>query len=108
MDISSATAPVALDLIKDLAVLSDTTVRRSAVDREGLKAHWNSEKKATFLQAINNSITHKFFKDLTIHRKKTNRVVAFRQAIKNCYAGLLILHLVLLLNSWLVAEMQPV
>ena len=32
--ISSATARVAPDLLKALAILSDTTVRRSAVDRE--------------------------------------------------------------------------
>ena len=33
LDISSATARVAPDLLKALAILSDTTVRRSAVDR---------------------------------------------------------------------------
>ena len=32
LDISSATAPVAPDLLKALATLSNTTVRRSAVD----------------------------------------------------------------------------
>ena len=35
--------------VKPLAILSDTTVRRSAVDREDLKPYWKSEKKATFL-----------------------------------------------------------
>ena len=44
MDISSATARVAPDLLKALAILSDTTVRRSAVDREDLKPYWKSEK----------------------------------------------------------------
>ena len=34
-------------------------------------------KKATFLWLINNSIIHKFFKDFTNHRKKTNRAVVF-------------------------------
>ena len=43
MDISSATARVAPDLLKALAILSDTTVRRSAVDREDLKPYWKSE-----------------------------------------------------------------
>ena len=49
MDISSATARVAPDLLKALAILSDTTVRRSAVDREDLKRYWKSEKKYIFL-----------------------------------------------------------
>ena len=35
--ISSATAPVAPDLLKALAIRSDTTVRRSEVDQEDLK-----------------------------------------------------------------------
>ena len=37
LDISRATAPVAPDLLKVLAILSDTPVRRSAVDQEDLK-----------------------------------------------------------------------
>ena len=36
LDISSATAWVAPDLLKALAILSDTTVRRSTIDREDL------------------------------------------------------------------------
>ena len=49
LDISSATARVAPDSLKPLAFLSDTTVKRSAVDREDLKLYWKSEKKATIL-----------------------------------------------------------
>ena len=37
-------ARVALDLSKDLAILSDTAVRRSAVDREDLKPYWKWQK----------------------------------------------------------------
>ena len=37
LDISSATARVAPDLLKALAILSDTTVRRPAFDRKDLK-----------------------------------------------------------------------
>ena len=44
LDISSATAQVAPNLLKALAILSDTTVRRSAVDREDLNPYWKSEK----------------------------------------------------------------
>ena len=44
LDISSATAPVAPDLLKALAILSDTMVRRSAVHREDLKPYWNQKK----------------------------------------------------------------
>ena len=47
--ISRAIARVAPDLLKVLAILSDTTVRRSAIDREDLKPYWKSEKKTTFL-----------------------------------------------------------
>ena len=45
MDISSVAARVAPDLLKALAILSDTIVRRSAVDREDLKSYWELEKK---------------------------------------------------------------
>ena len=44
LDILSATARVVPDLLKALAILSETTVRRSAVDREDLKPYWKSEK----------------------------------------------------------------
>ena len=48
LDISSATALVAPDLLKALAILSGTTVRGSAVDEEDLKPHWKSEKRQDF------------------------------------------------------------
>ena len=48
MNISSAIARVAPDLLKALAIPSDTTVRRSTVDKEDLKPYWKS-KKAIFL-----------------------------------------------------------
>ena len=43
MDISSAEARV--DVLKALAILSDTIVRRSAVDGEDLEPCWKSGKK---------------------------------------------------------------
>ena len=45
---SSATAQAALDLLKALAILSNTIARRSAVDREDLKPYWKSEKRPHF------------------------------------------------------------
>ena len=48
MDISSATARVASDLSKTLAILSDTSVRRSAVDREDLNHAGNRKKGYIF------------------------------------------------------------
>ena len=45
----SATARIAPDLLKSQAVLSGTTVRRSAVGREDLKPNWKSEKCPHFL-----------------------------------------------------------
>ena len=44
LNISSATVQVAPDLLKTLAILSYTTVRRSAVDREDLKPYLKLEK----------------------------------------------------------------
>ena len=43
LDISSATVRIAQDLLKALAILSDTTFRRSAVDQS------EKRKNATFL-----------------------------------------------------------
>ena len=40
LDISSAAAQLAPDLLKALGILSDTTAWRSAVDWEDLKAYW--------------------------------------------------------------------
>ena len=48
LDVSSATARVAPGLLKALAVVSDTTVRRSGVDRENLKPYRKSEKRSHF------------------------------------------------------------
>ena len=48
LDISSVMAQEAPDLFKALAILSDTTVRRSVVDREDLKPYWKSEKRQHF------------------------------------------------------------
>ena len=47
LDISSATARVVLDLLKALPILSDITVRRSAVDKD-LQPYWKSEKSPHF------------------------------------------------------------
>ena len=40
LGLSSATAGVAPDLLKALGILSDTTIRRSAVDQEDLQPYW--------------------------------------------------------------------
>ena len=44
----NATALVAPDLLKVQANVSDTTVRRSSVDRGNLKPYWKSEKRPYF------------------------------------------------------------
>ena len=49
LDISSATAEVAPDLSTS-PNNSVTTVKRSAVDQEGLKPYWKSEKRPHFLR----------------------------------------------------------
>ena len=48
LDISSALAQVAPDLLKTLAILLDTIVRRSPVDQEDVKRYWKSEKTQHF------------------------------------------------------------
>ena len=50
LDITIATAQVAPDLLKALAILSDTTVRRSAFDGDNLKPFWKAEKRPHFDQ----------------------------------------------------------
>ena len=60
MVISKATVRVAADQLKTLDILSDTTVRRSAVDWEDVKPHWIVEKS-------NKPINYKVFKDFTKH-----------------------------------------
>ena len=49
LDISSATAWVAQDLLRALVILSDIIVRRSAVDWEDFKPYWKSEKRSISL-----------------------------------------------------------
>ena len=41
-------AQVAPDLLKAPAILSDTTIRRFAVDREDIEQYWKSEKRPDF------------------------------------------------------------
>ena len=48
LDISSGTARVAPVLLKAIAILSVTNVRRSKVDREDVKPNWKSEKRPYF------------------------------------------------------------
>ena len=61
-----------LQVLKALAIVSDTTVRRSAVDREDLKPYWKSEKRplgdqqSYYLQLFSKTL-------LTTERKLTRR-----------------------------------
>ena len=73
LGISSATARVAPGLLKAIAILSNITVKRSAVDQENLKPYLKSEKESAFLKVIEKAIIYKFFKDFINYRKKTNR-----------------------------------
>ena len=61
LDIPNTTARVAPDLLKALAILSDTTVRISAVDWEDLKPYWKLEKGEI---SLGDSIVYKFFQRL--------------------------------------------
>ena len=70
MDISSATAWVAPDLLKALAILSDTTLRRSAVDREDLKPYWKSEKRPYFSRRDQQSYYLQVFSNTLLTTKR--------------------------------------
>ena len=48
MDLLSGTAPVGPDLLKALEILSDTTVKLSAVDQGDLKPYLKSEQRPHF------------------------------------------------------------
>ena len=48
LDISSARAQVAPNLLKALAILTYTTIRRFAFEREDQKPNWKSEKRPHF------------------------------------------------------------
>ena len=48
LDISSARAQVAPNLLKALAILTYTTIRRFAFEREDRKPNWKSEKRPHF------------------------------------------------------------
>ena len=63
--------------IKIVLILSETTVRRSGVDREHLKPYTANRKEFIFLKVINRLIIYKFSKDFTNHRNKTNSTLVF-------------------------------
>ena len=60
--------------IKSLGILSDTTVRRSAVNREDLKPYWKSEKRPHFSRWSTILLFTSFSKTLlTTERRLTRR-----------------------------------
>ena len=60
LDISSATAQVVPDLLKALAILSDSTEKICSWSRRPKTILKIRKKKATFLYVINSSIIYKF------------------------------------------------
>ena len=74
LNVSRVTARVAPDLLKALAVLSDTTVRRPAVDREDVKPYWKSERRSHFSRWTTILLLTSFSKTLlTTERRLTGR-----------------------------------
>ena len=70
LDISSVTARIALDLLKALAILSDTTMRRAVVDRKDLKLYWKSEKMPRFSKWLTILLFTSFLKTLQTTEKE--------------------------------------
>ena len=56
-----------------IAILSDTTVRRSAVDREDLKPNWKSEKRPQFSRRSTIVLFASFSKTITTERRLTGQ-----------------------------------
>ena len=74
LDISSAAAPVAPDLLKALAILSDTTVRGSTVDQVDVKPYCKWEKRLHFSRWSTVVLFTSFSKTLlTNERRLTGR-----------------------------------
>ena len=69
--ISSATARIPPDLLKSQTILPDTTVRRSAVDREDLKPNWKSEKLPYFSRWSTSLLSTGFSKALLTTERLT-------------------------------------
>ena len=67
---SSATAQVAPDLLKDLAILSDTTARRTVLDQEDLKPYWKSEKRPHFSRCSTVLLHTSFLKTLLTTKRR--------------------------------------
>ena len=66
---SSATAGIAPDLLKALAILPSHNCEKLCNRPRRPKPYWKSEKKVPFLQVINGLIIQKFFKDFNNHKK---------------------------------------
>ena len=63
-------------MLKDLAVLSDATISRSAVYREDLKPCWKSVENHIFLRDEQSNYLQ-VFQNFINERKKTNRMRFF-------------------------------
>ena len=70
LDISSATAWVTTDMLKALAILSDTLIRRSALDQEDIKPYQKSEKRSHLSRWSESYLFTSFSKTLvTVERR---------------------------------------
>ena len=69
LDISSAAAWAVPALLKTLAVISDATVRRSAVDREDLKPYWKLER-GTHSSSWSTNLSFTSFLKILLSREK--------------------------------------
>ena len=75
LNISSATALAAPNLLQTLTILWDTTIRRSTVYQDDLKPYWKSKQRPHFFRWSTNLSFKSSYKDFTIHGKKTNWAV---------------------------------
>ena len=74
LDTSSATAQVAPELLKALAILSDTTVIRSTIDQKDLKISWKLGKRSYFSRRSTGLLFTRFSKTLlTTERRLIGR-----------------------------------
>ena len=74
LDTSNATARVAPELLKALAILPDTTVIRSTINQKDLKASWKLGKRSYFSRRSTGLLFTRFSKTLlTTERRLTER-----------------------------------
>ena len=74
LDTSSTKAQVAPKTLKALAILSNTTIKQSAVESEDLKPYWKLEKRSDFSRQSTKILLTSFSKILLSAKRGLKRL----------------------------------